>query len=100
MNFIYQKTARMWQLLAWSRGMIPASGAGGRGFESRCRPLSRYLFAGCVCSTLVQDRRIPTWVLRGFAGNSSCFFSLSAVISKIFYSKLGITPRGPLVASK
>ena len=28
------------QLLHWSRGMIPASGAGGPGFDSRMRPFA------------------------------------------------------------
>ncbi len=34
------------------------------------------------CPTLVQDRRIPTWVLRGFAGNSSCFSAFLRLFPK------------------
>ena len=40
-----------WRLSAWSRGMIPASGAGGPGFDPRSGPPVNFVLLKSIAAT-------------------------------------------------
>ena len=57
-------------LAAWSRGMIPASGAGGPGFESPCGPTATH---SSFLSVMAHAGSIPEALRPRFGAEEACW---------------------------